>query len=140
MDTYVSKPSEVQAIQYLGEATGSEVQKALGTFLNPETGNSSYVLAWRGSRTWPELWVEANQSWLPITVGEWILKDSIGYYPCRDEIFKKKYEMLRENHDEDTLVKVEALLRSLKAVEPVQGPEDIITELLNNGILFRERV
>jgi len=40
------------------------------------------------------IWVEANQEWLDIEVGEWIIKDSLGIYPCKDEVFREKYEEL----------------------------------------------
>lgn len=38
-----------------------------------------------------ELWVAANSSWLPIKIGEWILKDRLGFYPCDDEVFNQNY-------------------------------------------------
>lgn len=36
-----------------------------------------------------ELWVEANQAWLPIEIGEWVIKDELGFYPCKDEVMQK---------------------------------------------------
>lgn len=37
------------------------------------------------------LFVDANSAWLPLQVGEWILKDSEGFYPCLDSIFQRSY-------------------------------------------------
>jgi hypothetical protein len=39
-----------------------------------------------------QLWVEANKAWLDLEIGEWILKDALGYYPCKDSIFSTTYE------------------------------------------------
>lgn len=38
------------------------------------------------------LYVAANQAWLDLEVGEWILRDSAGFYPCKAEIFAATYE------------------------------------------------
>ena len=39
-----------------------------------------------------ELWVAANGVWVGIETGEWVLRDSVGYYPCKDEIMQKNWE------------------------------------------------
>ncbi len=38
------------------------------------------------------LYVAANDAWLNLEVGEWILRDSLGFYPCKAEIFAATYE------------------------------------------------
>lgn len=38
------------------------------------------------------LWVEANRSALPVVVGEWIIRDEVGFYPCQADVFAKTYE------------------------------------------------
>ena len=38
------------------------------------------------------LFVAANNGWLDLQVGEWIAKDDFGYYPIKDEQFKRVYE------------------------------------------------
>jgi hypothetical protein len=40
------------------------------------------------------LWVAANGAWLKLEVSEWVIKDSHGYYPCKDDAFQEKYEVL----------------------------------------------
>lgn len=40
------------------------------------------------------IWVEANQEWLSIEVGEWIIKDQHGIYPCKNDVFHEKYQKL----------------------------------------------
>ena len=39
-----------------------------------------------------DLWVAANRSWVPIQITEWVLKDSKGFYPCKDTVFTARYE------------------------------------------------
>jgi len=40
------------------------------------------------------VWVAANKEWLDIEIGEWIIRDSHGIYPCKDDVFHEKYEEL----------------------------------------------
>lgn len=40
------------------------------------------------------IWVAANEKWLFIEVGEWIIRDSHGIYPCKNDVFHEKYEEL----------------------------------------------
>lgn len=40
------------------------------------------------------LYVAANSAWRNIAVGEWILKDSLGFYPCQDSVFCETYEQV----------------------------------------------
>lgn len=37
------------------------------------------------------LYVAANDAWLDLEIGEWILKDDLGFYPCKHAVFIKKY-------------------------------------------------
>lgn len=39
-----------------------------------------------------KLYVAANDEWLEIEPNEWVIKDKLGFYPCKDEIFREKYE------------------------------------------------
>jgi len=40
------------------------------------------------------IWVDANREWLDLEVGEWIIRDSHGIYPCKDDVFHEKYERI----------------------------------------------
>lgn len=40
-----------------------------------------------------ELYVAANSTWIALVPGEWIIKDSKGYYPCKDDVFRESYEV-----------------------------------------------
>lgn len=41
------------------------------------------------------IYVAANDEWLKIEVGEWIIRDSHGIYPCKNDVFHEKYEELK---------------------------------------------
>jgi hypothetical protein len=38
-----------------------------------------------------KLYVAANDAWLDLEIGEWILKDKLGFYPCKDSVFVETY-------------------------------------------------
>jgi len=38
------------------------------------------------------LYVAANEAWLDLETGEWIIRDSRGFYPCKAEVFEATYE------------------------------------------------
>lgn len=86
-----------------------------------------------------ELWVAANDSWLPIEVGEWVIKDSEGFYPCKESVFAETYtthppEVL--HYDEDTLMKVGEAVREMVGHNQAIS---VVNNIQNAGILFRER-
>src|SRR5688572_6998568 len=47
-----------------------------------------------------QIWVAANEGWLAIQEGEWVLQDELGFYPCQDVVFRKKYHKIM-NRDDD---------------------------------------
>jgi hypothetical protein len=47
-----------------------------------------------------QIWVAANEAWLPIQEGEWVLQDELGFYPCQDVVFRKKYHRIPNRDDE----------------------------------------
>lgn len=53
-----------------------------------------FTLPENGYELQASIWVQANEEWLRIEVGEWIIKDSHGIYPCKDDVFQEKYEAL----------------------------------------------
>ncbi len=40
------------------------------------------------------LWVAANESYLPLVDGEWVIHDAIGFYPCQQAVFDLTYDVL----------------------------------------------
>lgn len=45
------------------------------------------------------LYVAANQAWLGLDQGEWVAKDSQGFYPIKAEVFTKTYELVGKHDD-----------------------------------------
>lgn len=78
--SYTSRPTTITAGQWTG-ANLDEIKAWVGN------DNLDHWV----SGTALTLWVEANTSWLPLEVGEWIIKDDLGFYPCKDSVFRAKY-------------------------------------------------
>jgi hypothetical protein len=77
----------IEAVQW----TGSN-QVELNDFTR--AGDDAGFIALNGSdhsETNARLFVAANGTWLPIEVGEWVAKDSLGFYPIKDEVFRKAW-------------------------------------------------
>lgn len=95
---FVKKPVEVKAIQFTGDnwwacrdfagqretSDGLKVNcfNRVGTYLFKDRSETNVVA---------ELWVDANKTILPIEVGEWIIQDNLGFYPCKDARFQEIY-------------------------------------------------
>jgi hypothetical protein len=45
------------------------------------------------------LYVKANDSWVPIEISEWIVRDSLGLYPIKDEIFRETYRPVEDSDE-----------------------------------------
>lgn len=101
-------PIEFEAVQFTGE-NFEEIQAFVGMRLtslgeteihifNPiNTYLPQHLYDGRPNPPEAELWVEANKSWLPIYNGEWVVKDELGFYPCKNEIIQKNNTPLDEN-------------------------------------------
>lgn len=40
------------------------------------------------------LWVAANESYLPLVDGEWVMHDNLGFYPCAEAVFDATYDIV----------------------------------------------
>lgn len=93
---YRKKPVEVEAIQWqgLGLGTGDVIDFA-GTHPDPDSGEETLTfvpLAYPA----PQLWVAANQAWVTVEPGEWLIRDARGVYPCKPDIFEQTYELVND--------------------------------------------
>ena len=95
MTTYRSKPKLIEAMRWTGENnaevmawTGEHVSKDLPGYDDGTPLNVFVPLAYPE----PILFVAANNAYIPVKPGEWILRDQLGFYPCKDEVFRKSYE------------------------------------------------
>jgi len=91
---YVKRPVPVRAIQWTGDNVRA-VREFVGVvvghdgirtegFLPTGKEGPSYLKS-------AYLWVAANKAWLPIEIGEWVLRDASGCYPCKHERFVENY-------------------------------------------------
>lgn len=99
--TYMKRPVPVRAIQWTGNNLGAVVDFVgfmenmdgdvhIARFLGPDAIDDVGEPIREDGLA--QLWVEANKSWLPLVVGEWILQDALGFYPCQDRQFAQTYE------------------------------------------------
>ena len=77
------KPTTIRAMRWTGENYSD--LKAWGAPVSFLGG---------GEKMW--LWVEANRVQIPVDEGEWIAKDELGYYPIKDEMVLKNYELVED--------------------------------------------
>lgn len=82
--TYRKRPVEILALQW----TGENKEELSEWTADPEPG----IRFMPSGATF--LWVQANETWLPLETGEWVIKDSLGFYPCKEEMFAKTYELV----------------------------------------------
>jgi hypothetical protein len=84
--SYVHCPTRVEACQWTGK-NALVIQQWLAPIafheLDPEDAEEPEQTA--------ELFVSANSVWVPLVTGEWILVDSLGAYPCKNDIFLASY-------------------------------------------------
>lgn len=81
------RPVEVEAIRWAGDNAHAIWEWTSGGF--HEIGPEDRV---DDPDHTAELFVAANSKWLGVPTGEWIIKDKLGFYPCRDEVFRETYE------------------------------------------------
>lgn len=95
MGSYISrKPKEIEAVQWTG-TNADEVKRFVYGPVPTHGGASGNFVVWTTDRP-ACLWVEANRAWLNVDVDEWIVKDSLGFYPIKNDMFIETY-MLKED-------------------------------------------
>lgn len=99
MPKFRKKPIEVEAVQFTGD-NWAEMHAFTGHRLLSDQINmvdafnpiGTYLTSAGRDNTYAELWVDANGTVLPIPVGEWVIKDSLGFYPCQEDKFTETYD------------------------------------------------
>ena len=98
---YRRRPTIAEAMQWTGDNL-ADVQAFVGImanmdgdvatvrFLEPEARDVDGERIWNNGSA--HLWVEANHKWVPVPRGQWVIKDSAGFYPCMADIFAATYE------------------------------------------------
>lgn len=85
---YRKRPVEVEAEQWLGDNEAVMVQWVGDRFevlTEPDGENPDHTAA---------LLVDANSVRVGIEAGEWIIRDSRGFYPCKADVFAETYEQV----------------------------------------------
>lgn len=81
------KPVVIEAMQWDGDSVADLKYWTGGAFFEVEPDDRTDDPDATG-----QLWVEANGRYLPIVTGEWVIKDSKGFYPCKADVFAETYE------------------------------------------------
>jgi hypothetical protein len=82
---YIKQPVVIEAMQWTGNVDEVWDWVTAAYFYGPIPAEG------RRAATPARLYVAANNAWLDIEIGEWILKDDLGFYPCKDSMFLKNY-------------------------------------------------
>jgi hypothetical protein len=80
----------LEAVQWTGE-NAVELNEWTKTEGSDGQINAGFIWNFGAPEGPARLWVEANGTWLPIEIGEWVAKDSLGFYPIKDEQFRKSW-------------------------------------------------
>jgi hypothetical protein len=130
--TYVKQPLEVQALQYT-EDNLEEMREFCGTALIHGRIQNVFRLpdptAEDGSGA--ELWVNANQRYLPIEVGEWVIQDDLGFYPCKDRKFKESYLLVEDLPELTFQQELSSLINKHSLENGSNTPDFVLATYLN---------
>jgi hypothetical protein len=81
VNKFRKKPVVIEAMQWTGDNIQELWDWSTAEFVYGPTESNPL-----------RLYVAANDAWLDLEVGEWIIKDVRGSYPCKPDIFKATYE------------------------------------------------
>lgn len=84
------RPVEIEAMQWTGDNPAA--MRAFTGMHATESGGEHFVFTTQSGHG--ELFVAANGAWLPLEIGEWVLSDARGFYPCKPDIFAQTYDEL----------------------------------------------
>ena len=79
MAKYKTKPCVIEAIQWTGKNANEIAQFTQGKLIKGVFHND-FIIYTRGDD-------------MRVNVGDYIIKENGKYYPCKPDIFKKKYEL-----------------------------------------------
>jgi hypothetical protein len=98
---YRKKPVVIEAVQFTGE-NFAELAAFCGS--HPDSSGHLEIATFNRIGTYllddkpgvlGELWVAANGAWLGLVQGEWVIHDSLGFYPCKPDVFEATYEAVQ---------------------------------------------
>lgn len=86
--TFRKRVADVAAIQWTGDNPYA-VRAFTGIHKVEPSGNHHVFTVQSGHG---ELYVEADNVWRDIEIGDWIVRGSRGFFPCKPDIFAQTYE------------------------------------------------
>jgi len=94
---YKTKPFTIEAIQWTGDNV-DEIRAFVGRTANDEEGfllPDDITGVWENAHVWDYL----QTVWVPVNPNDYIIKGMKGeFYPCDEEVFESKYELLEEGN------------------------------------------
>lgn len=127
-------PIEFEAIQWTGDNL-AEMQRFTGIFQHDERGEVPvFQTEVSPDLTVGYLWVAANHAFLEIEVGEWVVRDELGFYPCKDAVIRtnntelndEMIAFLRERAEPKTFEQELVSLLNKHSMENYSGTPDWI--------------
>lgn len=91
---YRTKPVEIEAIQWTG-LNFEEIRQFVGESLEYNILNT----AWKVGKCGPHIYIMIHtlEGDMHVSEGDYIIKGLRGeFYPCKPDVFKKKYEVIGE--------------------------------------------
>lgn len=92
--TFRKKPIEIEAVeamQWTGDNTADALRFTGNHMVDGEQRLTFVPLAWPGPRLWIAAKIPSNSRWVDVEVGDWIIKDSQGFFPCKSDRFEDSY-------------------------------------------------
>jgi hypothetical protein len=81
---------EIEAIQWTGD--NPYAVREFGGMHKVEGGGAHMVFTAQEGIDKAELYVSSSNQWHPVSIGDWIIKDGMGFRACDKDIFAAHYE------------------------------------------------
>ena len=88
MAKYRTKPCEIEAVQWNGDNLDEIIQFA---------NKKNLMVKFKQNAKAPELKIKTLEGDMEASVNDYIIRGLRGeYYPCKPDVFEKKYELIKE--------------------------------------------
>lgn len=88
MAKYRTKPCEIEAVQWNGDNLDEIIQFA---------DKKNLMVKFKQNAKAPELKIKTLEGNMEASVNDYIIRGLRGeYYPCKPDVFEKKYELIKE--------------------------------------------
>lgn len=94
---FFKKPLKIEAIQFNGNSNKTEIEEFVGKKLKAELVSETAYIAGVNPPIFC-LFLETKEGIMKVEKDDWVIKEPFptgdrDFYPCKDEIFKKTYEL-----------------------------------------------